>query len=153
MKTIVILWSWGRCYCVWTWRISESKRTLGTMSFTVAASWKRWASRTQTRTASRSGEIRDSSEVMHLGCQKKVLLSYDAKTMLINDYIDKQYVDVLYDLVRCNLINAIWTLYKSVFHHLYQIKSKTHTLPPWTKFSSGQYMYKSISSMRKMGNR
>lgn len=67
MKTIVILWSWGRCYCVWTWRISESKHTLDTMNFTVAASWKRWASRTRTLTASRSGKIKDSSDEMQWG--------------------------------------------------------------------------------------
>lgn len=60
------------------------------MSSTVAASWKRWASRTQTRTASRSGEIRDSGDVMHLGnllqlnWKKKTLLCYDAKTVLLN---------------------------------------------------------------------
>ena len=80
------------------------------MSSTVAASWKRWASRTQTRTASLSGEIRESGDVMHLGnllqlnSQKKkkhccalMMLS----TMLTNYFIGKQYIQSSVYLIKC----------------------------------------------------
>lgn len=56
MRITVISWSWEKCWSGSTWRTCESRLTLATMSYTAAASWRRWDSKTQTLTANPSGE-------------------------------------------------------------------------------------------------
>lgn len=55
MRITVTSSSCARCSSGWTWRTCESRPTRVTMSSTAAVNWRRWASRTQTLTASPSG--------------------------------------------------------------------------------------------------
>ena len=63
MKTTVTLWNSERCWSVWTWRTYGSRRIPAIMSCIGAVSWRRWASRTLTLTASPSGRWASSSQL------------------------------------------------------------------------------------------
>lgn len=91
MRITVTLSNCEKCWSEWTWRTWESRLTHGITSCTVAANWRKWASRIRTLTANPLGLLSSSLETEYYiffyfkKIQLNIFFSTSVRLFLISD--------------------------------------------------------------------